>query len=106
MVRIKIKNKIIDAEEMKGFGKFRGLMFRKKSKPLLFRFEKPVSEGIHSFFCVPFKAVWMKNGKIVDERIVKPFEFFVRPKEFFTELVEIPLIISSRAVGKKDLKRM
>src|SRR3989344_2594152 len=97
-MKIKIKNKFIEVEEMNGFDRFKGLMFRKKSKPLLFRFEKPVREPIHSFFCKSFYAVWMKDGKIVDEKLVKPFRFFVRPKDSFTDLVEFP-------VGKEKFKK-
>ena len=89
-MKLKIKNEIIDVEEMKGFGKIRGLMFRKKSKPLLFRFKKPTRQRIHSFFCRPFRAIWMINGKVVEERDVKPFNFSIKPKQAFTELVEIP----------------
>ena len=89
-MKLKIKNKIIDVKEMKGFGKITGLMFRKKSKPLLFRFKKPTRQRIHSYFCKPFTAIWMENGKVIEEREIKPFTFSIRPRESFTELVEIP----------------
>ena len=95
-MKFKIKNKIIEVEEMKGFGKIRGLMFKKKSKPLLFKFGKPTRQRIHSFFCKPFRAIWIKDGKIVGERDVKPFTLSVRPKKSFTELVEIPFNSSTR----------
>ena len=88
-MKIKFKGKNLEVEEVKGFSKFRGLMFKKKSKPLLFIFEKPTRQRIHSFFCRPFYAVWMRDGKIVEEKLVKPFSFSVRPKKPFTELVEI-----------------
>lgn len=91
-MKFKIKNKIIEVEEMKGFGMARGLMFKRKSKPLLFRFKSPTRRAIHSFFCKPFRAIWMKDGKIVEEREVKPFTFSVRPKKAYTELIEIPIV--------------
>src|SRR3989344_9272218 len=40
------------------FKKFRGLMFRKDSPPLLFVFNKYKKLSIHSFFCKPFKVIW------------------------------------------------
>jgi len=89
-MKIKIKGKEIEVKEIKGFNKVRGLMFRKKSKPLLFRFKKLTRQRIHSCFCKPFCAIWMRNGKIVEEKSVKSFSISIRPKEFFTELVEVP----------------
>lgn len=47
--------------------KFRGLMFRKNSPPLLFLFDKNQNITIHSFFCKPFRAVWLDDKK----RVVK-----------------------------------
>lgn len=66
-------------------------MFRKNPKPLFFVFKKPTQQAIHSFFCRPFKAVWMNDGEIVEEKIVKPYRFSVKPKKEFTHLAEIPL---------------
>ena len=89
-MKLKIKNKIFDVKEVKGFGKVTGLMFRKNSKPLLFRFDKPTRQPIHSFFCQPFYAVWRRDNKIIKEMEIKPFTISIRPKEPFTELIEIP----------------
>lgn len=90
--KIKIKGKTLRVKECRSiFSKARGLMFRKKSKPLLFIFKKPTRQSIHSFFCPIFKAIWMKNGNIIEERIVRPFSLSVRPKKPFTHLVEMPL---------------
>ena len=68
----------------------RGLMFRKKSLPLLFSFKRPVKMSIHSFFCVPFYAIWFQNGKIIDEKLVYPWKFSICPKQKFDKLLEIP----------------
>ena len=40
-----------------------GLMFRKKSLPLLFDVGKSREFGIHSFFCKPFKAIWLDDKR-------------------------------------------
>ena len=90
--KIRIKGKIIEVEECKTLlSKTRGLMFRKNSKALLFNFKKPTRQPIHSFFCMPFLAIWRRNNKIIEEKVVKPFCLFIKPKQLFTELIEIPL---------------
>ena len=45
--------------------KFKGLMFRKNSPPLLFLFNKEKTLSIHSFFCKPFIAIWLDDKKNV-----------------------------------------
>ena len=48
------------------FSKISGLMFRKKSLPLLCVFNKEKTISIHSFCCRPFTAIWIdKNKKVV-----------------------------------------
>lgn len=90
--KIKVKGKFVEAEVCDTIlSRARGLMFRKKSKPLLFVFKKPARRAIHSFFCQPFHAIWMMNGKIIEEREVKPFSFSIKPKQSFTHLLEIPI---------------
>lgn len=68
----KIKVKFCDTP----LKKFLGLMFRKKSPPLLFVFNKNKILSIHSFFCRPFKAIWLNEKmqiiKIVDVKTWKP----------------------------------
>ncbi len=90
--KIKIRGKIIEAEVCDTpLARARGLMFRKKSKPLLFVFKESKRRSIHSFFCSSFKAIWMLNKKVVNEKIVKPFSLSIKPKEKFNRLLEIPL---------------
>jgi len=90
--KIRLKGKVIEAEVCDTiWKKARGLMFRKNSMPLLFVFNHPTHQSIHSFFCKPFRAIWLNKGEIIDEKIVQPFSFSVKPRELFTELVEIPL---------------
>ena len=95
--KINLRGKIIGVEVCDTiFSKARGLMFRKKSLPLLLKFKKPTQQGIHSFFCKPFYAFWLLNGKVIEEKIVKPFSFSIKPRRKFTEIVEIPLKNSSK----------
>ncbi len=68
----------------------RGLMFKEKSKPLLFVFKNKKRRAIHSFFCVPFIAVWFDENKIVDAGLINPWKFSIKPKEKFDKLLEIP----------------
>src|SRR3989344_3077944 len=66
------KNIILNIIECRNiFSQSRGLMFRKKSKPLLFLFKKPVKISIHSFFCRPFIAIWFNKNKIVDVKKIE-----------------------------------
>ncbi len=90
--KIKIHGKIIEAEVCdRLWKKFRGLMFRKNPKSLIFVFKNPTRQSIHSFFCKPFKAIWINDGKIIDEKVVLPYKISIKPKEKFTHLIEIPL---------------
>ena len=49
--------------------KFRGLMFRKNSPPLLFIFDKEKNLSIHSLFCKPFIAIWLDDKMRVTKKI-------------------------------------
>jgi uncharacterized membrane protein (UPF0127 family) len=66
---------------------------RETAKILLFKFKKSQKIMIHSFFVFyPFLAVWLdKKGKIVDLKIVNPFNPCVSPKKPSFCLVEIPI---------------
>jgi uncharacterized membrane protein (UPF0127 family) len=68
----------------------RGLMFKKKSLPLLFVFKKPNRMKIHSFFCKPFIAIWFNGEEVVDLKVIKKSRFSIRSKEKFDKLLEIP----------------
>jgi uncharacterized membrane protein (UPF0127 family) len=81
----------IEVEECKTiFQRASGLMFRKKSKPLLFIFPNENKQPIHSFFCKSFIAIWFNKDKIVDVKIVKPWKISVIPNHNFDKLLEIP----------------
>ncbi|MFH1710760.1 MAG: hypothetical protein ABH840_00445 [Nanoarchaeota archaeon] len=91
--KIKINGKEILIENIKkvsAVGKFTGLMFRKNSKALLFRFSKG-RRAIHSLFCFPFIAIWILEGKVVGYKIVSSWKFSITPERDFDTLLEVPL---------------
>lgn len=61
----KIKTEVCDSV----WKKFSGLMFKKKSLPLLFPFKKNKKIKIHSLFCIPFKAIWIDDKLRVTKKI-------------------------------------
>jgi uncharacterized membrane protein (UPF0127 family) len=84
---------MIQAKKAKGLWKIFGLMFRtRKTSPLLFEFKDDVHLAIHSFFVFfSFRAIWLdENNKIIEQRIVRPFAFYVRPRKPFRKLIEVP----------------
>ena len=93
-VKIKLKGKevvIDDIKKASGIKKFSGLMFKgKQSCALLFSFNLPGKYSIHSFFCQPFLAIWLNEGKIVDYKMIGP-NAVIKPEKDFTQLIEIPL---------------
>lgn len=91
--KLRINGREILIEDMKRvswLGKFIGLMFRRNSPALLFEFAKG-RRGIHSFFCRPFIAVWLLNGKVQEYRIISSWKSFIVPEKEFDKLIEIPL---------------
>jgi uncharacterized membrane protein (UPF0127 family) len=68
----------------------RGLIFKEKSKPLFFIFKNKKRRAIHSFFCIPFIAIWFDEGKIVDVKLINSWKFSIKPKYRFDKLLEIP----------------
>jgi uncharacterized membrane protein (UPF0127 family) len=67
-----------------------GLMFRRTSPSLLFDMGSNQSFSIHSFFCKPFKAVWLDDRKKITKVIdVKPWRINLRGEGRY--LLEIPL---------------
>ena len=90
LVKLKDKGKIIEVEvrKMNRIQKYLGLMIYKQA--LLFSFDKPGRHAIHSLFCPRFLAIWINNGKIVEYKLVNPWNFIVKPEKDFTELLEIP----------------
>ena len=63
-----------------------------KARPInLFMHHKKGRYPIHSFFCRKFLAVWYSDGKIIEKRIVKPWQTRVCPAKKFDRLLEVPL---------------
>ena len=86
------------------FEKISGLMFsrREKANILLFSFRRKQKIAIHSFFVFyPFIALWLDDkNKIIDKKIVTPFELSVCPQEKFLKLIEIPINKKNRKLSK------
>ena len=97
-VGLKYKKRKIEIKNVKRLGEFGkgiGLMFRSREKcpAMLFEFSKPTIMKIHSLFVFfPFAAVWLdEKNKIINKKIVKPFQFIVPCKNPFYKLLEIPV---------------
>jgi uncharacterized membrane protein (UPF0127 family) len=72
------------------WSKLSGLMFRKNSPPLLFVFKNERQLNIHSFFCKPFRAIWLdKKGKAT--KSVDIFNWKPNISGYGKYLLEIPL---------------
>jgi len=72
--------------------KFIGLMFQKNSPPLLFIFNKNKVLSIHSFFCKPFRAIWLddkfRSTKVID---VKTWKLNISGRGKFLLEISLPL---------------
>ena len=94
-MKIKIKNSFFDVKKCNGLHRVKGLMFsrKEKAKALLFDFNKPCREVIHSLFVFfPFVAAWLDNeGKIIEIRKIKPFTPLVSIEKSYSKVIEIPI---------------
>jgi uncharacterized membrane protein (UPF0127 family) len=71
--------------------KFSGLMFRKNSNPLLFPFKKEKNLSIHSFFCKPFKAIWIDDKRrITQEKFIYNWRPFINGRGKYLLEIQIP----------------
>ncbi len=75
--------------------KFNGLMFQKKSPPLLFVFNKNKTLSIHSLFCKPFKAIWL-DEKFHATKVVEVYRWKINISGCGKYLLEIPLPTTNR----------
>ena len=85
---------MLEIVKAKGIRKYFGLMFRtRKTKALLFEFDKDVNYSIHSYFVFfKFKVIWYdENYHIIETRIVEPFQANIKPWKSYRRFVEIPL---------------
>ncbi|MFH1358781.1 MAG: hypothetical protein ABIH37_02755 [archaeon] len=81
----------LEVKECKSFfSQAMGLMFRNRSKPLLFVFKNKKIRNIHSFFCKPFYAIWFDEDKIIDDKFVDSWIFSIGPDKRFNKLLEVP----------------
>ena len=91
--KFKINNKEfnIEIKECESlYSQISGLMFKKNSPSLLFKFKKPKFIAIHSFFCREFIAIWFLKEKVIDVKIITPNKFSIKPKNKFDKILEIP----------------
>ena len=99
-------NKIIigNVIEYKGINKFVGLMFKQREKSSALQFNIP-NQAIHSLLVFfPFVAVWLDDkNNVVDSKIVKPFQLYVKSRKPFNKLIEIPLNKKYKEISEKLL---
>ncbi|MBS3093497.1 hypothetical protein J4456_02860 [Candidatus Pacearchaeota archaeon] len=89
--KYKGKKIFIPVEECRTiFQRGTGLMLRNDDKALLFRFTRKGKSAIHSFFCKPFIAVWFNGDEIIDVKLIKRWQIFIKPRKKFDLLLEIP----------------
>ena len=81
----------IKLKEVRGFNKYIGLMFQKKPQALVFRFNKDTRTCIHSYFCKPFIAIWIKEKNIIGYKIIPPSVAEIKPPQSYDTLIEIPI---------------
>ena len=85
------KKKTIKVKQVTTFST--GLMFQKKSPPLLFELNKPRKFSIHSFFCKPFTAIWLNEKKQATKiKNIKNWKLKISGKGKY--LLEIPTRIT------------
>jgi len=86
---------ILNVQKVSKFGEGIGLMFHRLNNcpSLLFEFNKPTKLKIHSFFVFfKFAAIWLDDeNRIIDKKIVHPFQLSISCKKPFYKLIEIPL---------------
>ncbi len=97
-MKIKHGSKIINIPNVKKVSKFGegiGLMFHRVDRcpAMLFEFNSPTKLKIHSFFVFfKFAAIWLDDkNRIIDKKIIKPFQLSISCKKPFYKLIEIPL---------------
>ena len=85
------------------FSRGLGLMFKtRNTESLLFNFHKDVRvsfTGLFVFF--PFLVLWLDGkNKVVDKRIVRPFELSVKARIGFRRVVEVPVNDENKEILK------
>tara|TARA_Y100000310_G_C20610062_1_gene777537 strand:- start:35 stop:379 length:345 start_codon:yes stop_codon:yes gene_type:complete len=80
------------------FLKFRGLMFRSKKRAptILFKGE----HALHSYFVFfPFLTLWLDGeNNVVAWKVIPSFVSYIKPKQSFSKIVEIPLNAENKKV--------
>lgn len=89
----------LEVKKLSYFSNYTGLMFKSRNSENLL-FDLPGTWGIHSLFVFfPFLALWLdERNNILEQRIVRPFTFLVKPRLKFAKLVEIPVNEENRQI--------
>ena len=67
-----------------------GLMFKNNSLPLLFIFNREKKLSIHSFFCKPFRAIWL-DDKMSSTKVLDIYNWRFNFSGFGRYLLEVPI---------------
>jgi len=81
----------------------RGLTFKsRKTNNLLFEFKKDSRPALTAFFVFfDFLVLWLDGkNRVIDFRIVRPFEFHINTKRSFRKVIEIPINYENRNIVK------
>ncbi|MFO7872658.1 MAG: DUF192 domain-containing protein [Candidatus Undinarchaeales archaeon] len=84
----KIKCRVAETE----WQKFKGLMLKKKIKPIMFVFNIEKRYPFHTFFMLkPIDLIFINaNKQIVEKRTVKPWRPLIVPKKPIKYALELP----------------
>lgn len=102
-IRVSDSNKVLDLNVNKTgvFSRGFGLMFKSKNtENLLFEFNNETRTsftGLFVFF--PFLILWLdKKNNVVEKKMVRAFEFSIKPKKNYRKVVEVPVNEKNREI--------
>lgn len=79
----------------KGIQNYIGLMFKssKRARPMVFEFEKPVHNTIHTLFCnFPIRCIFYdEKNEIIEDVVLEEWTGEHKPPRPFVRLLEIPV---------------
>lgn len=78
-------------KQAKGISKYLGIMFRTKyTKPLIFLFNKPTTQPVHSWFCPNFEIFFFDiKDQLIYRKVVRTYTTIRCPKPY-SYFIEIP----------------
>ena len=102
-VRYKNKTLDIDVKRLRKWEMGIGLMFRtRKTKNLLFAFNKDKFISLTACFVFfPFLVLWLDDeNRVIEKRVIYPFELRIFPKKSFRSIIEIPFSKKNKSILK------